>query len=595
MGQPAVVVEGLRKSYGSAVILDGIDLEVSPGTVFGLLGPNGAGKSTIVRILATLAVPDGGRAQVGGFDVVRERARVRSVIGLAGQYAALDENLTGRENLELINRLRHAGATRSRARATDLLERFGLVAAGNRRVHSYSGGMRRRLDLAASMTERPMVLFLDEPTTGLDPRTRGELWVEIRKLVDHGATVVLTTQYLEEADRLANRIALIRDGRVISEGTSGELKASMGSDVLELTVRDAKHTSAAAEVLTNAAEPGCGPARTDEIARQVSLAVRRGEEMVATTVRRFDAAGIPIETLELRHPTLDEAYLAATRAAPSTPGNGSHAPDRGRHERVAGEGISLRSALADTLAIARRDLRNYVRTPTLVLGTILRPLMIMLVFAFILQGSIEDELPRGVNYIDYLLPGIFVLAVVVAANETGIGVATEMSTRVVDRFRALPMARCAVIAGRAVSDAGRNLLVIAVLTCVGIFLGYRVHTGIPQVALALLLVLAVGFAFSWVTAAIAMKIKQPEAVATLAFVWSYPITFLSSVYVPVNTMPAGVEVVARANPVTHFADAVRALTIGTPDGRSIVLSLIWIVVILSTCMPYTIRRYRLAD
>jgi ABC transporter DrrB family efflux protein len=442
------------------------------------------------------------------------------------------------------------------------------------------------------------VLFLDEPTTGLDPRTRNELWGEITKLVDHGATVVLTTQYLEEADRLANRIALIGDGRIISEGTAGELKASIGSDVVELTVCDAKHTSAAANALTSSGDGPCGPVRTDETARQVSVSVHHGEETVAAVLRRFEALDIPIDTIELRHPTLDEAYLAATspRAAPAVEHNGSHAPVLAHtHPRTAGEGISLRSALADTLAIARRDLRNYARNPTIMVGTILRPLLILLIFRFVLQGSVEDELPRGVSYIDFLLPGIFILAVVVAANETGIGVANEMSARVVDRFRALPMARCAVLGGRAISDAARNLVVIAVLTVAGFFFGFRVHTGIPQLALALLLVLSVGFAFSWITIAIAMKVREPEAISTLAFLWSYPLTFLSSIYVPVNTMPAGIETLARANPVTHFTDAVRALTIGTPAGRSIVLSVIWIVAILAVCVPYTIRRYRLAD
>jgi len=597
MEQPAIAIEGLRKSYGSVVALDGIDLQVPQGMVFGLLGPNGAGKSTVVRVLATLTVPDGGDARVGGYDVVRQRALVRSVIGMAGQYAALDEHLTGRENLELINRLRHSGATRSRARAGDLLERFGLVAAGDRRVHTYSGGMRRRLDLAASMTLRPTVLFLDEPTTGLDPRTRAELWDEIAKLVDHGATVVLTTQYLEEADHLAHRIALIGDGRIISQGTAAELKASMGSDVVELTVRDARHTSAAADALTSAGDGPCGPVRTDEIAGQVSVPVQHGEETVAAVLRRFDTLGIPIDTIELRHPTLDEAYLAATsgRAAPAVEHNGAGEPAVHSNSRIAGEGISLRSAVADTLAIARRDLRNYARNPTIMVGTILRPLLI---FARLQVRA--PRLGRGRAsawcQLHRLPPPRHP-----HPGRRGRGKRDRHRSgerdvaRVVDRFRALPMARCALLAGRAISDAARNLVVIAVLTVVGFFLGFRVHTGIPQLALALLLVLAVGFAFSWITIAIAMKVKEPEAISTLAFLWSYPLTFLSSIYVPVNTMPAGIETLSRANPVTHFTDAMRALTVGTPAGRSILLSLIWIVAILAVCAPYTIRRYRLAD
>src|SRR5213080_1281590 len=234
--RPAIVVERLQKAFGTVRALDGIDLTVPQGTVLGLLGPNGAGKTTVVRILTTLLAPDGGHAEVAGFDVVRDAVRLRSAIGLAGQYAAVDETLTGRENLELVGRLYHLGRPEVRRRADEVLERFSLTGAADRQVKTYSGGMRRRLDLGASLVANPPVLILDEPTTGLDPRSRVEMWGFIETLVADGTTILLTTQYLDEADRLAHRIVVIDYGKVIAEGTSDQLKDQLGGDVVELRV-----------------------------------------------------------------------------------------------------------------------------------------------------------------------------------------------------------------------------------------------------------------------------------------------------------------------------------------------------------------------
>jgi ABC-2 type transport system ATP-binding protein len=595
MDQPAVKVEGLRKRFGSVVALDGIDLEVPPGIVFALLGPNGAGKTTMVRILTTLVVPDGGRAEVAGFDVVRERARVRSVIGLAGQYAALDEHLTGRENLELISRLHHTRMARARERTSGLLEQFGLVGAGNRPVHTYSGGMRRRLDLAASLAPRPSVLFLDEPTTGLDPRTRAELWDEISLLVHEGTALVLTTQYLEEADRLANRIAMISAGRIVTQGTTEELKARAGADVLELTVSNPSQAAAAADTIAGANGCECS---VDATSGRVNVPVEHGEEAMAQIVRRLDTAGIPVSALQVRHPTLDDVYLALTTEGGQTQEEGRHT-SRAHHpspqQRVGHDRTSLRWTLADTIAIARRDLRRYLRSPNRIVATALRPFLLLVVFNFVLGGTIHDEIPGGLDYLDYLLPGILVLAVVVSSIETGVGVAEEMAARVIDRFRALPMARSALVAGRAVSDVARNLVVITLLAAAGTLMGFRAHTNMIAVAAALLLVLGAGYTFSWVSAAIGLTVKDPEAVATLAFAWTYPFTFGSSIYVPVRTMPGWLQDFARVNPITHFADAVRALTVGGATARPVLLSLLWIAVILCVCVPYATRRYRLAE
>jgi ABC-2 type transport system ATP-binding protein len=305
----AVVVEGLVKRFGENTALGGVDLTVSEGTVLGLLGPNGAGKTTVVRILSTLLQPDAGRAEVAGLDVVGQADQVRATIGLTGQYAAVDEYLTGRENLEMVGRLYRLGGKESRARAGELLERFELSDAANRPAKTYSGGMRRRLDIAASLIARPRVLFLDEPTTGLDPRSRLGMWEFIGDLVQDGTTILLTTQYLEEADRLADRMVVIDKGEVIARGTADELKAQVGGERLELTVATVQQLADAAEVLGPLAK--AEPQR-DAQTRRLSLPVSGGTETLAEALRRLAGTAVQVLDVGLRRPDLDDVFLILT-------------------------------------------------------------------------------------------------------------------------------------------------------------------------------------------------------------------------------------------------------------------------------------------
>jgi ABC-2 type transport system ATP-binding protein len=312
---PAVEVVDLRKSYGKTHALTGLGFTVPAGTVCGLLGPNGAGKTTAIRILATLARPDSGTARVAGFDAVREPAAVRARIGLAGQHAALDEGLTGRENLRILARLHHLGRRVGRGRADALLERFDLAEAGDRLVKTYSGGMRRRLDVVASMVVAPPVLFLDEPTTGLDPQSREQIWRHVGDLAAEGTTVLLTTQYLEEADRITDRIVVVDHGAAIADGTPDSLKDRIGARI-DVTVSDAADAPAAASAL---ARIGRGEAVVDLENRQVSVPVEPGGATVPEAVRLLDAAGIVIEDAALRRPTLDEVFLRLTGGEPASP------------------------------------------------------------------------------------------------------------------------------------------------------------------------------------------------------------------------------------------------------------------------------------
>jgi ABC-2 type transport system ATP-binding protein len=328
---PAIVASGLVKRFGAVQALCGVDFDVAPGTVLGLLGPNGAGKTTAVRILTTILKPDEGRATVLGVDVARDPQAVRDLIGLAGQYAAVDENLTGRENLRLVGRLTHQPKASIRPRADELLEQFSLTDAADRTVKTYSGGMRRRLDLAAALVHRPPVLFLDEPTTGLDPRSRTDLWAVIRDLVNDGTTLLLTTQYLEEADVLADRIVVIDHGTVIAEGTAPELKARFGSTIVEIDVAGREAAAQVAGVLSTLGSAGIG-----DDGRQVLLTVEDGATVLFEVVRTLDRNEIQPEGIRVREPTLDDVFLSLTGHAAEEPPSDDAAPATGRRGRTRG-------------------------------------------------------------------------------------------------------------------------------------------------------------------------------------------------------------------------------------------------------------------
>ncbi|MGO9971299.1 MAG: ATP-binding cassette domain-containing protein [Solirubrobacteraceae bacterium] len=319
-----IEVEAVSKRFGKTQALDAVDLTAEQGRVLALLGPNGAGKTTLVRILTTLLKPDSGSARVAGYDVVTEAGALRTAIGLAGQYAAVDELLTGRENLELVGLWYHLEKREYRRRAREVLERFALTNAADRLVKTYSGGMRRRLDIGASLIARPPVLFLDEPTTGLDPRTRNQVWEFIEELVAEGTTVLLTTQYMEEAEHLAQQIVVIDEGRVIAHGTGEQLKQQMGGDTLEARVSDAADLERAGTLL---AEIAGGRPRVDPDQRLVSIPTTGGTRLLIEAGRRFEGAAIALDDLGIRHPSLDDVFLALTGAPTAVARDGQTGPE----------------------------------------------------------------------------------------------------------------------------------------------------------------------------------------------------------------------------------------------------------------------------
>jgi ABC transporter DrrB family efflux protein len=615
MPDSAVHVEGVVKRFRRTTALAGVDLDVEEATVFGLLGPNGAGKTTLIRVLATLLAPDAGRAEVFGRDVVHDAAGVRELLGLTGQFAAVDEMLTGRENLQMFGRLFDLSAAEARRRATELLERFDLADAADRPARTYSGGMRRRLDLASSLLTRPRVLFLDEPTTGLDPRSRNEIWAVVRELVREGTTLLLTTQYLEEADQLAEQIAVIDHGRVIAQGTGSELKDRVGGQILEVELVSAAERDKARAALAGI---GCGEPEPGERLAQLTLpAPRDGLEMIEDAASALRTAEIAVSDLGLRRPTLDDVFLQLTGAPPSENGAGAevatgdgqpHRTDRSvsaarapaaprpvasrpsRWRRVSPR--QLRADITDAWVVSGRNLRHFVRQPDLLVFSTIQPIMFVLLFTYVFGGAISHSLPHGVSYIDYLLPGILIQSVTFRASMTAVGLSDDLKLGVIDRFRSMPMARSAVLIGRTTADLIRNVLIIVLMIIVGYIIGFRFQAGAAQALACIALVSAFGLALSWIFAFVALTVRGAEAAQSAGFVILFPLVFASSVFVPVSTLPSWLQAVAKASPVTLSANAARSLALvpGTPS--SLGGAIAWIAGLLAVFIPLSVWRYR---
>ncbi|TMK64586.1 MAG: ATP-binding cassette domain-containing protein [Actinobacteria bacterium] len=594
---PAVRAEGVTKRFGATVALAGVDLQVPEGAVFGLLGPNGAGKTTLVRILATLLTPEEGRAEVLGHDVVGEPAAVRELLGLTGQFAAVDEILTGRENLEMFGRLFKLSRDEARRRAAELLERFDLADAADRPARTYSGGMRRRLDLASSLLTRPRILFLDEPTTGLDPRSRNQIWAIVRELRREGTTLLLTTQYLEEADQLTDRIAVIDHGKVIAEGTGSELKDRVGGQILELELSSAAQRDEAQRVL---ARVGCGEPEPDERPDRLTLpAPRDGLELIEEAAAELRRAGIGVSDLGLRRPTLDDVFLQLTGAPPSEDGGPPRAvvAARTRAQRrpmlrlPRPSAREIRLGIVDAAVVTGRNLRHFIRQPQLLIFSTIQPVMFVLLFVYVFGGAVRGSLPGGVKYVDFLLPGIFVQSVAFRATQTAVGLAEDLERGVVDRFRSMPMARSAVLLGRTVADLVRNVLIIGLMIVVGYVVGFRFHGGLPGALAAIVVVAAFGFALSWIFAFVALAVRGAEAAQAAGFVVVFPLVFASSVFVPVGTMPDWLQTFAKASPITLTADAARSYALsGGP--ASLGSAAAWIGGLLALFIPLCVWRYR---
>ncbi len=541
---------------------------------------------------------------------------MRRSIGLSGQYAAVDEYLTGRENLVMVGRLYHFDMATSRARATELLEQFDLVEAADRPAKTYSGGMRRRLDLAGALVARPPIIFLDEPTTGLDPRSRIGLWEVIEGLVAQGTTVLLTTQYLDEADKLADSIAVVDRGRVIARGTSDELKAQVGGERLAVTVA-AGQVWDAREVLSGLAN---GVIDVDEHSRQLVAPVAGGATALLEAVRAFDEKGVHILDIGVRRPTLDDVFLELTgRHAEadeasrrrSSQGGGARRGSSRREPRgateVRDEGgdqpmSDLGQTLSDTRTITWRNVTRLRRQPDSIVFGIIQSIMFVLLFAFVFGGAIE--VPGGGDYTDYLMGGIFVQTVAFTCATTCIAMADDLSRGLFDRFRSLPMARSAVLAGRTFADLAFAGVTTAAMALTGLLVGWRTDAPAVSVLGAFALLALFAYSFLWIGAVIGLSVRSVEVAQTAGLIWLFPLTFLSNAFVPLETMPSWLQPVAAWNPISAVAAAVRELFGNVPPNyqapdywplqNPVLASVLWCLVLLAIFVPLGVARYRRA-
>ncbi len=497
----AIEVTGVAKSYGDQAVLHGIDLTVPTGTVYALLGPNGAGKTTMIRILTTLTAADEGVARIAGFDVKTEPDGVRRSIGVTGQFSAVDELLTGRENLRLMADLAHLRSREAVARVDELLARFGIADAADRRAATYSGGMKRRLDLAMTLVSRPRLIFLDEPTTGLDPRSRRDLWQIVRELLADGVTIFLTTQYLEEADHLAHNVGLLDGGRVVATGNA-----------------------------CRAQGPG-----------------RRGD---------------------------------ARRRVP-----GAHRSRRHHRQRPRRNGecpmTTLTYATRDSATMLRRNLKHLMRYPSLTLTIIGMPVVFLLLFVYVFGGTMGAGLPGGdgrADYLTYITPTILVMTVVSVSNSTAIMVAKDATEGIIDRFRTMPITRSSPLTGHALAAMAQTILGVLVVLAVALALGYRTSTSLAGLAGAAGMILLLGWAVTWLCVALGLASGSVEA-ASNAPLPLILLPFLSSGFVPTDSMPPGLAWIAENQPFTPIIDTLRACLEGRDPGSDAWWAIGWCVLI----------------
>ncbi len=616
---PIIDGRGLTKRFGDVQALDGLDLTAEPGQVVAVLGPNGAGKTTFVRMVATLTRPDAGTLHIAGIDAVAHPDQVRRIIGLAGQHAAVEEALTGRENLEMIAHLFGHRRRQARLNAEAVLDQLRLREAADRRVRTYSGGMRRRLDLGASLVGAPRLLLLDEPTTGLDPRSRIELWEAIRGLVQGGTDVLLTTQYLDEADQLASRIVIVDHGRVVVEGTPDQLKAQAGRDVIELHLPDRQDLARVADALAPLSPEA---PRIDPVTRSLAIAVDGGTSRLPEAVRVLDQLGLRPDDIAQRRPTLDEVFLTLTgdgtdptpddAARPARQPTG-HEPagvrrmtaissprpsDAGASralERVTAAAHPARLA-ATANAVAGRTVRKFARTPQLLVVSTIQGAMFLLIFRYVFGGAIQAG---PVPYVDFLVPGFVVTSVLFSGMGGAAGVAEDVDDGFFDRLRSLPVRRSGLVLGRSLADTALLTWSLVVTIAIGFAIGFRIQGSVAAALGAFGLCVVYGFAFTWLFITIGLLAGNAQAAQGMALL-VFPLTFVSSAYVPIDTMPGWMQAFARNQPITPMVDAVRCLVLGGPHnagltgatGHYVVVSLLWSVALVVVFVPITVARYR---
>ena len=580
-------VQGVTKSFGQTHALDDVSLVAGAGEVLGLLGPNGAGKTTLVRILATLLRPDRGTVRLAGVDVTRQPEIARRHLGLAGQSAAVDVVLTGRENLVLIGTLYGLDGDECRRRSEEMLDRFALTDAADRRVGTYSGGMRRRLDLGATLMGSPSVILLDEPTAGLDPRSRNELWQLVRGVAATGTTVLLTSQYLEEVERLADHIVVLDRGMVIADAPPDALKRAVVADVLEARVADDAQVDRAAAVFGGL---GDADATVDLDDRRVAVTTSTGVASLVAAARGLDDAGIDLLDLSLRRPSLDDVFLALTDGTTHEP---IHVPRTNASAALTTTDATAHGRsqpLRDMVAVTGRYLRRFTRSPNMFIFGAAQPVAFIVGLNAVFGGLVERF--NGGEYIQYLLPGVIVMNILFTGGITSVGIAEDLQDGIADRFRSLPMSRTAVIVGRTMADLVRNVIAIVIVLLVGFALGFRVHGSVAAALGGLALAIAFSYATSWLFACLGMAVKSPQIAQMASFLPALPLVYLSGAWIPIDSMPGSLQAFARNQPVNVIVETLRAAANGTQSSTTFWPAIAWTAGILLVSIPLAVHLYR---
>jgi ABC-2 type transport system ATP-binding protein len=590
----AIEASGIEKSFGKKKVLNGINLKIKKGSIHAILGPNGSGKTTLIKILSTLLKANNGQIKVGGYDTVEHPHKVRESISLTGQNASVDEELTGFENLYLFARLLRYPTIEAKDRANELLLAFDLKESGNRLVKTYSGGMRRRLDIAASIVRVSEILFLDEPTTGLDPRSRNNLWTVIRSLAQKGTTILLTTQYLEEAEQLADKITVIDEGKVISEGTSDELKASIGNNMLHV------HLNGVDPVLLDTVLGNMTGvvAQVEKDQKKITFPVS-GQKQAISILGELQNNNIEITAFNLSRPDLNEVFLSLTgRGKENHDGQELNSDEASEVPLTA---LPLMQVLEHTTPNRRSGLlgnkfmfgwRNLIKIkhiPEQFMDVLITPIMFTFTFTFLFGGALAGSTQA---YLQFFIPGILVQTFTFNAMYAGININNDLSKGIFDRFRSMPIWLPAPLSGIFIGDFFRHIISGSLVLVFGFILGFRTEAGIPALAFSFLIMIFFAMSVSWVFIIMGLTMRSASAVMSFGWLILMPLVFMSNIFTDPVTMPKWLQTFISYNPLAWQVDAVRGLLSGTASGKAIFAALGASVGISAVLFPITIWIYK---
>ena len=589
----AIEASGIRKSFGKKVVLDGIDLKIEKGSIHAILGPNGSGKTTLIKILSTLLKADDGHITLASYNVSEQPAKVRECISLTGQNASVDEELTGFENLFLIARLMGFKPGEARQRAHELLQAFDLKEASGRLVKAYSGGMRRRLDIAASIVKITDIAFLDEPTTGLDPRGRNALWNIIRNLAKKGTTILLTTQYLDEAEQLADKITVINHGKVISEGTTNELKASVGNNLLHVHL-DGVNQSKMDEVLKEI-ELTSGLFIQDQ--KKLSFHVT-GQKQAITILGELEKIKVPIAAFNLSRPDLNEVFLSLTgdqRSSDSGEDNpeiaADYSPDDLSSTKILDHARPAQQSgfLSNKFMFGWRNLIKIKHIPEQFVDALITPIMFTFMFTYIFGGALAGSTK---SYLQFFIPGILVQTMAFNSMYAGININNDISKGIFDRFRSMPIWLPAPLSGIIIGDFFRHLISGSLVLIFAFILGFRTDAGIPAIAGSFLIIILFAISLSWFFIIMGLTMRSVSAVMSFGWIILMPLVFMSNIFADPSTMPGWLQSFIKYNPLAWQVEAVRGLLAGDFPVRKILIAVSASLGISAVLFPLTVWFYK---